>query len=171
MEQNPFWEYSLQIYAQPGVKSLLLELQEEYGADVNLLLCCCWLASESRILATAEMAALVAACAKWRGQCIIPLRGVREFLKSQSDGASDNSEGSAAAPVQDLYEQVKALELRAERWQQDLIVEQLSTLPQTRCEQDKEEIARQLLQDYCSRLPGVDWQELSAQIGELLVRV
>ena len=42
LPSSRFWDFSLEIYAKPGVAQACLALQDECGADVNLLLFCCW---------------------------------------------------------------------------------------------------------------------------------
>ena len=42
---NPFWEYSVQQYARPGVADTCLVLQDEHTLDVNMLLYAAWLSS------------------------------------------------------------------------------------------------------------------------------
>ena len=43
--QCAFWDYSLKTYNRPHVGKACLRLQEEAGADVNLVLLCLWLAA------------------------------------------------------------------------------------------------------------------------------
>ena len=55
MEENPFWDFSLKFYDQKNVATSCLALQEDVGADVNLLLYCCWVASQGAVvIETAE---------------------------------------------------------------------------------------------------------------------
>lgn len=41
--ENEFWQFSLAVYAAPGVEAECLALQEALGIDVNLLLFFVWL--------------------------------------------------------------------------------------------------------------------------------
>lgn len=43
---NPFWNFSLDHYKQEGVQAACLHLQDSFGADVNLVLYCLWLARQ-----------------------------------------------------------------------------------------------------------------------------
>ncbi len=95
---NPFWQWSLVFYAQPGVAPLCLELQDTHGLDVNLVLFCCWLGEPLDSLAEAE--ALVA---DWRREVVQPLRAVRRWLKGRDEA---------------LRAQVATQELAAEQRQQ-----------------------------------------------------
>ena len=38
-----FWSFSLTVYGRPGVEAACLELQDRFGADVNLALYCLWI--------------------------------------------------------------------------------------------------------------------------------
>ena len=38
-----FWSFSLRIYGAPGVEPACLDLQDRFGADVNLALYCLWI--------------------------------------------------------------------------------------------------------------------------------
>ncbi len=96
------WPFALALYRQPGISTHCLGLQQCWSVDVNLLLAGCWLAAGGRIWSRADVDACHATWQSWRGECILPLRAVRRYLK-QRDAA--------------LYEQTLALELEAERRQ------------------------------------------------------
>jgi len=104
--ENPLWNFSLAVYAKPGVEAQLLHLQDELGADCNVLLAIAWQASRGRALDAARWSALLAHSEMAQRQCLAPLRALRRRVKTLT--AADS-----------LYEEVKALELAAERWQQD----------------------------------------------------
>ncbi len=100
-----FWRFSLALYGRPGVADSCLKLQDEAGADVNLLLLGFWRAEQG--LApwnAAEIAALAAAIAPVN-EVLRPFRAARRGLKILA-----GTEAGAA----ELYQQAKALELRLE---------------------------------------------------------
>ena len=107
---TPFWRFSLAFYGQPGVPALLLPLQDQHGADVNLVLFGLWRAVQGRALSQQEFAALDATIADWRTNIVRPARALRREIKARQDGSA----GTAA-----LYEQAKRLELQGEHIQQD----------------------------------------------------
>jgi uncharacterized protein (TIGR02444 family) len=109
--QGGFWAFSLGVYARPGVPPACLALQDEGGADVNLLLFLLYVADCGRMLDSDEVAALDAATRDWREQVVKPLRGVRRVLKTDV-GAF------AAADSARLRDRVKRIELAAEKLQQ-----------------------------------------------------
>ena len=45
LSPGAFWEFSLAFYAPEPVGAACLSLQDRRGADVNILLLCCWLAT------------------------------------------------------------------------------------------------------------------------------
>ncbi|MCC2606478.1 TIGR02444 family protein [Planctobacterium marinum] len=51
-DASTFWQYSCELYAQPGVKALCLEGQERFGLNVNLVLLCHWLYQQQCTLET-----------------------------------------------------------------------------------------------------------------------
>ena len=111
---SPFWRFSLRIYGTPGVPAACLTLQDGSGVDVNVLLFGLFAASEGRQLAGADVAAIAAAIEPWRLRAVVPLRGVRRFLK-------DTPPGFEAQDIPALRQRVKMMELEAERLQQEVL--------------------------------------------------
>ena len=102
------WDWALAAYAATGVQTACLQLQDVNGQNVPLLLWAAWCAGSGR---RPDADALEAACdtaRAWDHAAITPLRKVRVALKAQI--LDMNSEARLA-----LREQVKALELEAER--------------------------------------------------------
>lgn len=109
---SPFWRFSLQFYRLPKVADACIALQEEAGVDVNLLLFLLWHARQRRRLSVAEVTAVEAQIAPWRDLTVIPLRNVRRGLKSPP--------ALVAAPTAEAFRnRIKAVELEAERLQQE----------------------------------------------------
>lgn len=105
MTGNPFWEFSLTIYRRDGVPALCLDLQDRRGADVNILLFAAWAGAACGVrLDAAALARLDTAVAPWREGVVRPLRAVRRRVKGEDDG---------------LHARMKAIELEAERIEQD----------------------------------------------------
>jgi uncharacterized protein (TIGR02444 family) len=109
---SPFWRFSLRLYRSPGVAEACITLQEESGADVNLLLFLLWHGSQQRRVAAPEVARLDQKVAAWRERAIIPLRAIRRALKSP--------QGLVEAGTAEAFRtRIKAVELEAERLQQE----------------------------------------------------
>ena len=109
---SPFWRFSLSFYRLPKVADACIALQEEAGVDVNLLLFLLWHARQRRRLSGAEVAALEAKVAPWRDVTVIPLRSVRRALKAPPALVE-------AATAEAFRNRIKAVELEAERLQQE----------------------------------------------------
>jgi uncharacterized protein (TIGR02444 family) len=118
---SPFWRFSLAIYARPEVARACLELQDTCGADVNLLLFLLWLALSGRTPSADTVGALDDKVREWREAVIAPLRTLRRALKQGTPIAPDMAEP--------LRIQVKALELEAERLQQETLYALADALP------------------------------------------
>lgn len=99
------WSFALSTYARPGVEAACLRLQEQ-GADVCLLLCGAWLEQRGVARLPERVVALQQLARPWRMHVVEPLRAVRVQWRglAQQD-----------AQLAELREQVKALELEAER--------------------------------------------------------
>jgi uncharacterized protein (TIGR02444 family) len=118
---NPFWRFSLAVYAMPGVASECLALQDAQGVDVNVLLFCAWLGSAQRIVLTeANLATIESAVRPWRDAVILPMRAVRRDIKAMADAAQDD--------IAALRKDVAALELRAEQIEQARLYHLVSAL-------------------------------------------
>jgi uncharacterized protein (TIGR02444 family) len=106
MSNNPLWDYSIATYDLEGVASACLALQDTFGLDVNLLFYAAWLAQREQRLSHDHLMGVEALIADWRHDMVKPLRVLRQRWR----------ETPCAASVRD---EIKSLELRAERQQQD----------------------------------------------------
>ena len=109
---SPFWRFSLRFYRQPKVADACIALQEEAGVDVNLLLFLLWQATLKRALSPIEVGELESRIGAWREATVIPLRGVRRALKSPPALVEP-------ATAEAFRTRIKAVELEAERLQQE----------------------------------------------------
>lgn len=118
---SPFWRFSLAFYARPDVARACLELQDTCAVDVNLLLFLLWLSLDRRSLSADAVRDLDDKVREWREAVIMPLRTLRRTLKEETPIAPGMTEP--------LRTQVKALELEAERVQQETLYALTSALP------------------------------------------
>lgn len=102
---NPLWQYACQVYSQDGVEAALLALQDDHGADINLILQALWLASEG---AQWTHACIPNDYGKWMAEQVLPLRQMRRSMKT--DWVENKGIG-----YEDFRQQVKKLELKAEQ--------------------------------------------------------
>jgi uncharacterized protein (TIGR02444 family) len=114
--ETPFWRFSLNFYRQAGVSDACIALQDGCGVDVNLLLFLLWLASDDRQLSAAEVKMLDDNVRDWRNLAIVPIRDVRRRLKGTATLVDPGK--------QEVFRnKVKAVELEAERLQQQALYE------------------------------------------------
>jgi uncharacterized protein (TIGR02444 family) len=112
--ETPLWRFSLHFYRQAGVADACIALQDECGVDVNLLLFLLWLAGGKRQLSAAHVKDLDNAVGTWRGLTIIPIRNIRRMLKGAASPVDANKQEA-------LRTKIKAIELEAERLQQEAL--------------------------------------------------
>lgn len=113
MTPHPFWAFSLDRYGRDGVAPLCLELQERYGADVNLVLFALWLGRDGRGLDAEGAAHAAEAVADWHREVVRPMRGVRRWLKNRAIEDRTARDRLRAA--------VQKYEIEAERMEQDML--------------------------------------------------
>jgi uncharacterized protein (TIGR02444 family) len=101
------WQFSEAIYQRPGVERACLQLQSE-GMDVCLLLCALWLETQQVPYNAARLQQLIDLAGPWQQQVVLPLRQLRLAWRA----AAQQDQG-----LNDLREQLKQLELAAEREQ------------------------------------------------------
>ncbi|WP_339522601.1 TIGR02444 family protein [Pseudomonas sp. EL_65y_Pfl2_R96] len=102
---SDLWSFSLDTYARPGVEDACLQLQSA-GVNVCLLLCGLWLGQHGVACNEQRLQQLRDVITPWDADVVRPLRALRTQWKA--DAAED-------AELNTLREQVKTLELEAER--------------------------------------------------------
>jgi uncharacterized protein (TIGR02444 family) len=138
------WAFALDLYARPAVAEACLNLQNEAGVDVMMFLIVAYAAVRHRILLTpSEIRDLDEACRPWREQIVHPLRAIRAGLKTGPLPAP-NSE------TEQFRSKVKAVELAAERLQNQLLAERLPLRPPERDVVDREAL-RSVLRSVVTR--------------------
>jgi uncharacterized protein (TIGR02444 family) len=103
------WRWCGEVYRRTGVSDACLALQDDCGADVNLLLTLVWAGGEGIAVDAPTLARLREVSTAWQTQIVAPLRSVRRALKGRAEAVA-------------LREQVKAVELESERLEQALLV-------------------------------------------------
>ncbi|MEE8435964.1 MAG: TIGR02444 family protein [bacterium] len=157
---NPFWNFSLAVYNRPGVPEACLRLQDECGADVNLVLFILWQACEGREMTPRGVAEIEAAVGDWPAEVVRPLREVRRWLKKNP--LADDRSGA-------LRDEVKKLELDSERLQQERMAG--LPIPGHRSATDTETATTTALGHYAALLktvfPAAPVSTVSASAAEL----
>lgn len=102
--ENPFWEYSLAHYARPEVAECCLAYQDQQGANVNVLLFCCWLGCCGIQLEYEELVEAQGQIEDWVFNTVEPLRAVRRFMALSA--WSNDTDVSKIQKVELMAEQV-----------------------------------------------------------------
>ncbi len=119
---SPFWRFSLRFYRRPQVADACIALQEAAGVDVNLLLFLLWHAAGRRAFSTAEVEGLERRVGPWRNTTVVPLRALRRALKTPPALVE-------AGAAEAFRTRIKAVELEAERLQQEAMYELARAAP------------------------------------------
>jgi uncharacterized protein (TIGR02444 family) len=119
---SPFWRFSLTFYRQAGVGDACIALQDDCGVDVNLMLFLLWLAACGRQLSPENVKELDESVRTWRDLTIIPIREVRRELKAAPTLVD-------AGKQEAFRTRIKAVELEAERLQQEALYARARSAP------------------------------------------
>ncbi len=133
---SPFWRFSLRFYRQPKVADACIALQEEAGVDVNLLLFLLWHATLKRTLSVLEV--------ERAGRAH---RRLARRHRHPAAGGAARAEVAAGAgrsrrPRKLFRTKIKAIELEAERLQQEAMYELARPSPLGREAASADEAAR-----------------------------
>lgn len=115
--QKSFWDYSIHIYYKENVADTFLQIQDNYGADVNMLLFCCWTGITRGVFTEDVFNRAFDFSATWGQGVVKPLRAVRTWMKTAGCHLDEIDTGTCMA----YRERVKGIEFQAERLQQDTL--------------------------------------------------
>jgi len=101
--ENPLWWFAQEFYQQDGVEAALVELQDNWEADILLLLAACWLGIEGFDWPgdDASFQQGLVDYTSWRDHIVFPLRQMRRTLPKEGE--------------QGFRSRLKALELESEQ--------------------------------------------------------
>ena len=117
MQHEGFWDFSLRTYRCRGVPEACLALQGGAGADVNLVLWCCWAGGRAAPLGDEVFRQALEFSVEWSDRVVKPLRSARRWMKSTGCGGSAVDRDACMA----LRTGIKSVELRAEQLQQQAL--------------------------------------------------
>ena len=78
---SKLWSFSEQTYSLPEVKDICLDLQNNFDADINIILYCLWIADKCIKLNQEDVKALIQATLPWQNSILKPLRDARKMMK------------------------------------------------------------------------------------------
>ncbi len=118
-----FWDFSVRTYRTPGVPDACLSLQNDYGADVNMLLYCCWIGGARGEFDGELFNRASEYSAHWAKNVVIPLREARTWMKHTGCDADPVPTDSCM----ELREEIKTVEFAAEKMQQEVLEAMVTT--------------------------------------------
>ena len=104
----------MKFYAVPGVAQACIDLQDKANVDVNVLFFLLWNATQGRALNAAEVTEIEHSIGPWREMAVVPIRNVRRALKAPPPVMAPKT-------AEDFRTRIKAVELEAERLQQEAL--------------------------------------------------
>jgi uncharacterized protein (TIGR02444 family) len=141
VSKSPFWQFSIKFYAVPGVADACIELQDKAQVDVNVLFYLLWNATQGRSFNAADVTEIEQKIGPWRELAVVPIRNVRRALKSPPPVMEP-------AAAESLRTRVKAVELEAERLQQEALYGLAQTSRLGRPSPSRTEAARDSISSY-----------------------
>lgn len=157
---SSFWSFSLETYKHEQVRKVCLQLQDEFGLNVNILLACLWAAEQGFVSLDEDIFQRInEAITPWHVQQVEVIRKFRRELKDNHGPLSDEQ-------AKILYDSVLQLELKLEYVEQKLIEQVLSCLAIPK--QDKVDTALANLARYCMFSIPVESVSVSKLIHLLL---
>jgi uncharacterized protein (TIGR02444 family) len=114
VSKSPFWQFSIKFYAVPGVAEACIALQDQAKVDVNILFYLLWNATQGRAFNAADVTEIEHRIGPWREMAVIPIRDIRRALKSPPPAMAPEA-------AESLRTRIKAVELEAERLQQEAL--------------------------------------------------
>jgi uncharacterized protein (TIGR02444 family) len=104
------WNFSIAFYAKPKIQSACLTLQDQYGVNVPLLLCCCWSSMRYGMLPLPILTELQQFTGAFSNLAIEPLRALRTGMKNSHDAQWPTS----VIEWEALRESIKKIEVASE---------------------------------------------------------
>jgi uncharacterized protein (TIGR02444 family) len=141
VSKSPFWQFSIKFYAVPGVADACIALQDKARVDVNVLFFLLWNATQGRAFNAADVTEIERQIGPWREMAVIPIRNVRRALKSPPPIMM-------ADAAESLRTRIKAVELEAERLQQEALYGLAETSRLGRPSPSKTEAAHDSISSY-----------------------
>ncbi|MCW8853634.1 MAG: TIGR02444 family protein [Gammaproteobacteria bacterium] len=108
---SEFWSYSTRVYQIAEIEKACLNLQNQFHADVNILLYCCWVAEKQIALSEKDIDTLIKISQPWQKNILMHLRAARTTLKTSTVAIPDEQRKEA-------HQNICEMELNAEHMAQ-----------------------------------------------------
>src|SRR5690554_1144840 len=116
LHDNPFWRFSLSLYQLKRIKDACLQLQDDGGANINLVFFAIWTAQQ-RLRFSPDWRQTFVHLENWHRDYTLQLRRQRNELKSIAEKADKNEDG----PLHRMREHIQKAELLAEQQEQAVL--------------------------------------------------
>ncbi len=146
-DDNPFWRFAVKTYCSEGVSEILLQVQDQFSVDVNMILYSAWLASENRSLTSKHASEVENSIELWRNEVIAPIRNLRVSLRS-------------IVGAELIRDDIKKIEIHAEKEQIKIMYS--SFLTTSSADPDKSKV--ELLDNNLRSLSAIGFEEESTLV-------
>lgn len=141
-----FLNFADRTYRCKGVPDACLALQNNYGADVNVVLFCCWMGTTRGEINAETFDDLLKFSHLWADNVVRRLRHARSWMKTEGCPVPDTREGFT-----NLRERIKLVEIEAEQLQENIMQSIVETIPLVLLSVDEQvRTAMQNLHRYCA---------------------
>ncbi len=113
--QKNLWDWSLEHYALDGASDILIEGQDNFDLNVNIILWCCWCADRERLLSGLELRNAIEIAQTWSIEVTSRLRQARRALRRPRFQAYLDAQPLDEKSENTLYETIKGAELASEK--------------------------------------------------------
>lgn len=158
------WEYAVERYDRAGASAALINFQDKFHANINVILWCCWRAEQSTLLSDIEMRHALDIANSWAREISSPLRTARRALGTERYRNHARENGG-------LYDKVKAIELESERLELALY-EAIGNVTDAKPSQGSHQsLARRNIASYCALAGLVRSEEFSVSLIDDIVQL
>jgi len=162
---SELWNYSTQIWTLPEVEAICLDLQNNFEANINILLYCCWVGDKRLSLNDDDIQSLLDSIQPWQ-TIIKPLRDSRKLMQQHLIAMPANM-------IDQTISNISEMELNAEHMSQLAIEKALKSEDISHCsDQNNIECSLNNIKTYLNSLDSnTSADEIMPQISQLLTAI
>jgi len=159
-----FWDFSNHLYREPGVEQVCLELQDQAGADVNMILFACWYGATRGRFPQPLFKRALQFSSQWNSALTSALRQGRRWMK---ETPPDTDDPDLKAQFVLLREEIIKVELQAEQFHENML-ESLVTEPASGLPASAQSDAALYNLEHYAKGSGLDMQRCAAPFRKLV---
>ncbi len=161
-----FWDFSNHLYREPGVEQICLEMQDQVGADVNMILFACWYGATRGKLPQPLFERALQFSSQWNNAITSALRQGRRWMK---ETPPDTNDPDLQAQFVLLREEIIKVELQAEQFHENML-ESLVTEPASRLSASEQSDAASYNLEHYARDNGLDLKRCAEPFRKLVAK-